>query len=89
MIFYCSVPRDVTHSSVLVVNNLKVLGAVWNDKLSWINHFNEILKIASQRLFVVGKFKVSFDEKRIVNNASFSHLHSFILRVVYFCIPSF
>ena len=66
MIFYRSVAHDVAYSTIPVVHSLKILGVTWNDKLSWCNHFNEILKLSSQRLFVVRTLKSVLTKKELI-----------------------
>jgi len=67
MIFYRSfVHHDVAYPEIPVVHELKVLGVLWNDQLTWKNHFHGTLKIASRRLYVVRTLKPLLTRKELI-----------------------
>jgi hypothetical protein len=75
---------DVTYPSIPVVRELKLLGVFWNDKLSWNDHFCHILKLASQRLYVIRKLKSVLSEKELT-----TVYHSLISSLFLYASPLF
>ena len=80
----CSTSAEFAYSSIGLNTEIKVLGVTWNADLDWSSHFENILKLASRRLYVIRVLKpyLSRDNLRMVYN-------SIILSILLYAAPLF
>ena len=55
-----------TYPGIPLVHNLKILGVVWADNLTWDDHFQSIIKLCSQRLYVIRRLKSFLPKPKLV-----------------------
>ena len=84
MIFYRRGNVDVQYPCIPVVRELKLLGVYWNDKLTWYNHVSRILKLASQRLYVIRVLKSILPREQLI-----VVYHSLISSIFLYASPLF
>ena len=72
------------YPSIEVVKDLKILGVCWNNKLTWENHFEGIIKLCSQRLYTIRILK-----RVLPNHTLISVYHSLITSLLLYAAPLF
>ena len=84
MTFYRGTPFGASYRILRTVENVKILGVYWNSNLTWDYHFNEILKIASQRLYVIRTLKPLLPSHELI-----CVYHSLICNLLLYAAPLF
>ena len=84
MIFYCNKSNDFALPDIDVCQQLKILGVYWDVTLTWTYHFDNILRLASQRLYVIRTLKPLLSTEQL-------HLvyQSIVLSILLYAAPLF
>lgn len=75
---------NFAYPAIEVVNNLRILGVHWNNKLTWGKHFEKVLKSCFQRLYIIRILK------RVLPTQTLALVyHSLITSVSLYAAPLF
>lgn len=75
---------NFVYPAIEEVNDLKILGVHWNNKLTWDKHFHKIIKSCSQRLYIIRILK-----RVLPNQTLILVYHSLITSLLLYAAPLF
>ena len=85
LIFTRSTRRGNFHyPNIELVNELKILGVHWNNKLTWERHFEKVMRLCSQRLYVIRVLKSVLTKSTLIRV-----YHSLITSLLLYAAPLF
>lgn len=75
---------NLSVGTATIANTLKILGVTLSDSLSWSNHFSDLLKRASRRLYIIRSLKPTLSKRELI-----SVYHSVITSIFLYAAPAF
>ena len=80
------VPFHLNYMYVSLISNLKIIGVTFNDKCTWSDHFDNVLRASSRRLYPLRVLKNDYE----VNDAFLCQVYFSTIRgLLEYCAPLF
>ena len=76
--------NNFTYPAIEVVDDIKILGVHWDNRLTWEKHFDKIIKSCSQRLYIIRILK-----RVLPNQTLILVYHSLITSLLLYAAPLF